>query len=585
MTLKTFWPKCGIIRHNVKRFWWVSAMYAFILFLCEPYMHLCNKEQLLDNAVRFPDMKPQILANNEITFVLLIGAAVLLGICVFRYMQSTRSATLFHALPITRGQLYMSALASGFVLLLVPVLLNSIILAFMCLFGGFEPIMSLTQVADWAFSQLLTGTATLCFTVFVGVFTGNSVAQLVYVFAISFVPLGVVGLLSDLLDGWLFGFTSVAMNPTIEFLLKLVPMYYPQYLTAEPIWWIPILAGVYILLFTGLGLFFYHKRPVERAGDVVAFSWVRPVFLYGVTFCVMLLGTSFFTDISGWSGQIPNVFVFLLFALIGYAAAKMLILKSFRIARYYKGYVVFGVLVLLAYFAISSNAFGFGTTVPEAETIEKVYVGDFLLAQWDERDASEGTGSEGGAILQDEAGINMVRDFHQDRIDAGKLTGADRLGTQKLYVAYQLTSGRKIVRAYGGPGTALHPIFDTDASKDSMFPNFRLHPEGISHIRVIAPNKTNEPLYGDKKEELIACIRADLDRLSYEEISDRYAYQREAAEASAKGIEMAVDKMVNHYSMEVGLIKDNDRLPTIWFQFNENFTETVNWLRENRYLE
>lgn len=585
MTLKTFWPKGGIIRHNVKRFWWVSALYAFILFLCEPYMHLCNKEQLLDNARRFPEMKPQILANNEITFVLLIGAAVLLGVCVFHYMQTTRSATLFHALPVTRGQLYMSTLASEFVLLAVPILINSIILVLMCLFGGFAPVMNLTQVADWVFSQLLTGTATLCFTIFVGVFTGNSVAQLLYVFIISFVPLGVVGLLSDLLDGWLFGFTSVAMNPTIELLLKLVPMYYPQYLTNDPIWWIPVLAGGYILLFTGLGLFFYHKRPVERAGDVVAFSWVRPVFLYGVTFCVMLLGTSFFTDISGRSGQTPSVFVFLLFALIGYAAAKMLILKSFRIVRYYKGYVVFGVLVLLAYFTISNNAFGFGTTVPAADSIEKVYVGDFLLADWDERDALEGTGSEGGAILRDEDGINMVRDFHQKRIDAGKLEGADRDGTQKLYVAYQLKSGRKMVRAYQGPGTELHPIFDTDAAKDSMFPNFRLHPERISHIRVIAPSRENEPLYGAEKEELIACIQKDLDRLSYVEISDRYAYQREFAEASAKDIEIAVDKMVNHYSLEVGLIKDNDRVPTIWFQFNENFMETVNWLRTRGYLE
>lgn len=585
MTSKTFWLKGGIIRHNIKRFWWVSAIYTFVLFLCEPYIDLCNRASLLDRLQRFPDVKLHVLANNEITFPLLIGAAILLGICTFRYLQSTRSATLFHALPQTRTQLYLSGVASGFILLAVPILLNGIILLCMNLFGGFAPVFTPLQIADWVGSQLLTGMATMCFTIFVGIFTGNSAAQLVYVFAVSFVPLGVVGLISELLDGWLFGFTSAGMNQTLELLLELVPMYYPQYLTAGPIWWIPILAGVYILLFGGLGLFFYHRRHTERAGDVVAFSWIRPVFLYGVTFCVMLLGTSFFTEISGRLHGAPNVFIMLLFALIGYAVAKMLLLKSFRIFTYYKGYVVFGVLVLLAFFAVNSNLFGFGTHVPEADTIEKAYVGDFLLVDWAKREPNEGSGSEGAAILREAAEIEMVRTLHGELIQVGKPEGDERLGTQTLYVAYQLTSGRRVVRAYEGLGEKLHPIFDTDAAKDSMFPNFRLHPENIRYLTVLPGDRENSTIYGEEKEELVSCIQADLDRLSYQEISDRFVYRKEVAAGTPASMNVIYeDKMVDTYSMEVGLDATDRANEVVWFQFNENFTETLGWLRAKGYL-
>ncbi len=585
MTSKTFWLKGGIIRHNVKRFWWLSAIYAFALFLCEPYMLLGNKENLLDYVENFPGITLQILAENETTFPILIGAAILLGICVFRYLQGTRSATLFHALPVNRTQLYVSGVVSGFILLAVPILLNSFILLLMNLFLGFAPIFTPLQLVDWVGSQLLTGMATMCFTIFVGIFTGSSVAQIIYVFVLSFIPLGVAGLASELLDGWLFGFTSAAMNPTLELFLKMVPMYYPQYLTADPVWWIPPLAGVYILVFGGLGLFFYHKRHTERAGDVVAFSWIRPIFLYGVTFCVMLLGTSFFTEISGTANDTPSVWIMLLFALVGYVVAKMLILKSFRIFKYYKGYVVFGVLVLLAYFAVNGNIFGFGTNVPATDEIEKAYVGDFLLVDWAEREPEEGSRSEGAAIFREEAEIDMVRALHKDWIEAGKPVGAERLGTQTLYVAYQLTSGRKIVRAYEGLGECLHPIFDTDAAKDSMFPNFRLHPENIRYIAVMAGAPEDRTVYDDELQELIGCVRADLDRLSYREITDRFEYRKEIAAGTPASMKVIYeDKMVDTYSMEVGLNEPSGVNDMVWFQFNENFTETVNWLRAKGYL-
>lgn len=44
------------------------------------------------------------------------------------------------------------------------------------------------------------------------------------------------------------------------------------------------------------------------------------------------------------------------------------------------------------------------------------------------------------------------------------------------------------------------------------------------------------------------------------------------------------DKMVDTYSMEVGLDATDRANEVVWFQFNENFTETLGWLRAKGYL-
>ncbi len=586
MTLKTSLLNSGIFKYNIKRFWWISAIYAFLLFLVAPYRILCDRKYLLDRLARFPDKIPGItLLQDASMFIFLIGAAILLGICVFRYLQKTRSATLFHALPVNRTQLYITTLASGFALLMAPILLNAIILCLMSLFGGFDKILPLYIIGDWVLGQLITGTSTLCFTIFVGVFTGSSVAQVIFVFILSFLPLGILTVASDVLDGWLFGFTSSGMNPIYENMLRAVPMYYPQFFNSDFVWWIPVLNGIYIILFSGLGLFFYHKRNIESAGDIVAFSWVKPIFLYGVTFCMMLFGPVFFSGISGYYTT-PNVFFFLFFALLGYAVAKILLLKSFRIIKYYKGYVACAVVILLAFFVIDGNLIGFGTKVPEASGVVRAYVGDYY--NYNAMDQENVDGDVGYAILTDRGEIDMVLALHRDMVEEGIQTfDIGMTGKRQIFIAYELESGRKFVRKYWGTEEQLFAIFNTEGAKDYMFPNFRKYPDRIRYITILPhQNREEATLYEAKKEELIACVQKDLAKLSYEEIGDRYGYYKRTVAASGESVTvMPADdvKKYNSYSMEIGIATDDGSPLEVWFSFNDNFAETLSWLANNGF--
>ncbi len=588
MTFKQSLLKNGLIRHNIKRFWWISVLHGFFLFLAVPYTVLNNREFYEDWISRFPEQAGSFLIkNSEIMFLLLVAAAVLVAVCVFRYLQTVRSATLFHALPVKRSQLYLSALASGFILLAMPIVLNGIILLCMSTFGGFDQVMPIVTIFDWIGGQLLTGTAILCLCTFAGVFTGSSVAQVVFTFVLCFAPLGVVGLTSTLLDGWLFGFTSSGIEPIMEFMLKLQPIYYPQFLTGEPILWIPIMAGVYIVLFVIFGLVFYYQRDTEHAGDVVAFSWINPIFLYGVTFCSMLLGTVFFAEINGRDTSSPNVLLMLLFALIGYAVAKMLILKSFRIAKYYKGYVVFALLALLVYFAVDANVMGFGTTVPDTEDIRRVYAGDYIRYQW--REHQEDTyisGDTGYAVLENDTEIDMVRAMHQTMIDNGNLSATERIGVRRIYLSYELENGRVITRQYYGFIEPLYEIYNTSGAKDSMFPNFRKRSDHIRYLNVLPHNGEGKMIVGDEMKALIACIQADLEQLSYEEIVGQMRSVRTGnSGVRVEKVEYYDPKTgFSHYSMEVGVTDGAGDDIELWFQYNSNFKQTIGWLTENGYL-
>ncbi len=583
MTSKTSLLNGGIFKYNIKRFSWLSALYAFFLFLAVPYSLLVNKKYYLSDIFENPDRLSRYLLTNIPAFILLIGAAVLLAVSVFRYMQKTRSATLFHALPVTRTQLYLTNLLSGFVLLLAPILLNAVILGVMSLLGGYAQVLPLSLIGDWVLFQAIAGFATLAFTMFVGVFTGSSVAQVLFVFILSFLPLAGTAIMALYLDGWLFGFTETTMNDTYNFLLKLVPMFYPQFLGLEEmrVWWIPFLQLFYILFFTGLGLFFYHKRDTERAGDIVAFSWVKPIFLYGVTFCTMLFGGTVFGLVEG--DLVSITLSWLLFALLGYAVAKILLLKSFRIFKYYKGYLVCAVIILLSIFAIDANIFGFGTRVPDFNKVEKAYVGSYYYSDsaFEEDNNYLYRNHSDYVVLTGREEIAMAMDFHQNMIDksakipSGRYNGESYAVIAGGYrvVAYQLESGRIIVRKYWCPEeleSEYNAIFSTESAKDYRYPILRKHPEIITAIGL-----REAAVYGEQKDALVAALRKDLAALSYEQTMEAsYHLEVTIPRAAAENVAQVIlsDSEINV-----------DVSRSIQFSFNDNFKETIQWLWDNGY--
>lgn len=95
----------------------------------------------------------------------------------------------------------------------------------------------------------------------------------------------------------------------------------------------------------------YRRRQVESAGDVVSVSWVRPIFKYGVALCsglVIGLGTYL---IVGFYGALALWASMLLWTVIGYFVAEMLLKKTFRVLHAWKGAVAAALVVVICYAA------------------------------------------------------------------------------------------------------------------------------------------------------------------------------------------------------------------------------------------
>ena len=124
--------------------------------------------------------------------------------------------------------------------------------------------------------------------------------------------------------------------------------------------------------------FLYRARRLESAGDVVSVRPMRPVFQYGVALCAGLALGIFTTAFLG--GEEPTLMVsILVWAVIGYFVARMLLEKSFRVLRYWKGAAVSAGVFVLLFLVVGFDLTGFETRVPTADQVESVELDGFRL--------------------------------------------------------------------------------------------------------------------------------------------------------------------------------------------------------------
>ncbi len=119
-------------------------------------------------------------------------------------------------------------------------------------------------------------------------------------------------------------------------------------------------------------LLVYRTRHIESAGDVVAVKLVRPVFKYGFAFCTGLTGGMATCSVLLLTGSLSLTVWVLVWSLIGYFAAEMLLKKSFRVLKAWKGSVALGAVMLLLCLSVSLDWYGFENRVPAAGQVESV---------------------------------------------------------------------------------------------------------------------------------------------------------------------------------------------------------------------
>ncbi|MFT9494798.1 DUF6449 domain-containing protein [Anaerosolibacter sp.] len=568
MTSKTSQFSKGLFIANMQRFWWVGSLYALVLFFTVPFRFIMFgsnvqdewKRSLLTATINF------FSGRNEYQMVMIAAIPTALAVLLYRYLMTNKATAMVHSLPYNRRTLYLNQLIAGLVLLLAPVLLIGIIMILLKAFTSIGMFYVMEDLFRWIGLTILFNILFFSIAVFVGMFTGNSVAHIAFTYILHLLPVGIYILLRDNIATWLYGFSSSnGYDPFFDKLPWLVLFNPPSAQSSFALGdWIGYFV-IALLLFTAAG-YAYEKRKLESSGDIIAFTAFRPVFKYGVTACGMLIGGLYFREVSGGSLSVSLV-GYLLSSLFAYGVAEMLLQKSFRIWHTYKGYLPYLAVISILLVVLQMDVFGYVHRMPELEDVEKVYFG-YYTNIWTSKDPAtdpryKDMHHEANSFFSNPENIKNIMNLHTQLIQQPK----QKINGPAPYIVYILKNGKYQVRRYTIDekqyAPLLKPIYESMEYKKAKYPIVAQSPEDIKWIQINDNRMSNKPLVlADSPEmrEFMALFQEEIRSMTFEEMR----------------------KQTNDY-VYLQVTDVNDKY--YHYSFRKDFTSMITWLRAKGHYE
>ena len=436
---------------NMTRFWPVWACYGLFWTFVQPLQFLV--------AASRPGRSADGLAAMARDLPGTLGPGVLVsflfGICaamaVFSYLFTSRSACMMHALPLDRRALFVTNYLSGLCFLWLPNLAVFVLtLVIEAAYGCLNPGAALT----WLLIQSATALFFYSFAVFCAMFTGNTVALPAFYVILNFLCSVVYSLLTEVLSLLLYGSwglgsggiaSAVDWLTPLERLASACSFYTLASGDGEVIRTLnrPEETAVYAaaaVVLAALALAVYRRRHIESAGDVVAVAVVRPVFRCGVALCAGLCFGACTAVILDLYEALPLSLFVILWAVVGYFVAEMLLQRSFRVWQRWKGAAALACLLAVLFAAVELDWFGYETRVPEVEQVQSVRVLNL--------DGAPDDGAVGYVDLTSPEEIAQAVSLHRAIVEQRNRSGRFCDGTVDVDFTYTLTNGKTLNRHY-----------------------------------------------------------------------------------------------------------------------------------------
>ncbi len=459
-------PNQAMFLLNLKRFLWLPVLHFVLLFLVMPFIILVEgpydaKSYLWrlntlgpEAAGSIQDWFVNFSYNNPFTIMIGITVALLWAAVMFNYLNENKSVTFFHSLPFNRKSLFLNLILACFTGLALPVLAVALCCLVLRLYANIGILYGSLEVLAWAGSHFLLITVIFSSAVLMGMFTGLPLVQTVFTFIFHLLPLAMYALIFHTLHNLVYGFPSaneeiidLLVNLPLTHMFKSGGYYSPGYC---------LFLAALILIFLGLAVWLYSRRPLENTGDIIVFSILRPIFKYGVAFCASLSGSGVMASVLGMK---QTWWMLLLWGLIGYAIAEMLLQKSIRIIKAWKGACVYCLVLVLILTCIRFDLLGYERRIPEAARVEAVILPNAEEKSYRALIALQTLEDRGQRILpqlaeyfgsfrdivEDEESMASAMDIHRSLIE-NKDEYKDKSRYQKF--TYILDGGKTMHRQY-----------------------------------------------------------------------------------------------------------------------------------------
>lgn len=464
------WFNGTLLKKNIMRFWplWVGYIGVLAFMLPMELFLTLSRMRVNGQLSSFARVTVQDIVELATKQMPVWGFVygLLLAMLLFSYLMNSKSAGMYHSLPIRREGIFLTNWLTALLVTVVPAVLIFIVAAVVEIGAGVPELGGLFM---WLVTAIVCPMFFFCFATCVAMFTGHILALPVFYGIVNFLVIGVCALMDYAGGRLLYNYDSVTLFDSI-FARWCTPLYQISYLLTEgggngTVTGVGVtaVAGFCIVLgatFTLIAVVTYQNRQLERAGDIVTVGWVRPVFQYGLGICVGLLFSivlyeNFFA-FTGWRGYVALT---ALCAVIGAFAGRMLLNKTLRVfADSWKGCAALGLAVVLVMAGVRVDLIGYQRWMPDVDQVTGVWLkgvnsmpyddGDYLWMELDDEGDIQKVFDLHKALNDD---MNELREFADSDHAWGRYDEEGNfqlMDTKSVTVEYTLKNGNVVRRRY-----------------------------------------------------------------------------------------------------------------------------------------
>ena len=368
MTSKASLFNKTIYKNTLSRFKWGSFLYFIILFFSTAFILLMQDASSL--TLRFQNMRSFIqgtfiLRSDYLIFPTLVALIVPTVTAVLTYgnVHSSKQGVFIHGLPATRKEIFVSELLASLTLMALPVLAMGVIFLIMS-FTSFGTLISPESILIWVLYNLAVLFIMFSVASFSGFLTGHPAAHIGINVLLHLIPVLIALFIYLISEMYLYGFAQ-SNNFIANLMIEYNPVCYLFVkVTSNVRDILPIFsqADIYIYILGAVLLYFvsyltYKARKIETCGDVAAFSWFKPVVKYTVSASAGICSVAILYAME--SSDFIMFFVSAIISAIVYFIAEMLLSKTVKVFKKYKGFLGFVVVSTLVFsFCAYTTMFG-----------------------------------------------------------------------------------------------------------------------------------------------------------------------------------------------------------------------------------
>jgi len=415
----------GFIKENLRRFWWVAALYFVCLFFVSPFRLITRADYYNERIARALELSAEsglpvteYFSTNFFDFsggieaIAFFVLPVFIAGLLFSYMNTRKNIDTIHALPIKRSKLFAINAVSGVILYTVPLILTTVILAIVISVFGFWGYFTLPSLIIWLLNSLLYLTIFFGMACFFSICTGNVLVMAILTYVFSTLPLILYYVVVGTADMWLYGYVYpsdesfwIAISPA-GYIVEAVSEGVDA--SASPVSGIIYL--IFALVMLALSCFLYTKRRSEASSSTIAFVPAKPIIKYLLTFLAAVLAGTLLYAITGESHIGILVLGYLVGGAVAYLILHSIIQKDIRaIKKGVRGLAISLVVILVISAALCFDIFGYQKRVPTSDEVTAVY---FDPVHFGNSSEVFGTG------YTSEENVERIIALHQASVDA-----------------------------------------------------------------------------------------------------------------------------------------------------------------------